>query len=157
VIAAGLATAAAKAPDTKLHGDLMISQAALEAARGQVQLALRDFQAAYRIYGKAGQPRGQAVALQNIGSIYQDAHDYQKVLHYYAQSAEVYPADQLLQLSAANNIGNALMSAEQYGRAVGEFEKARKVARQMGSPQLEARIVANQAIAQAHNGRPDAA
>jgi signal transduction histidine kinase/CheY-like chemotaxis protein len=157
VIAAGLAVAARKAPNTKLHGDLVMTQAALEADRGQVQSALRDFQAAYRIFGKAGHPRGQAVALQNIGSIYQDAHDYKKVLHYYAQSAEAYPADQLLQLSAANNIGNALMSDEQYGRAVPEFEKARGIARQMGSPQLEARIVANQAIAEAHNGHPDVA
>ena len=157
VIAAGLAVAAAKAPDSKLHGDLVMTQAALEAARGQVQLALRDFQAAYRIFGKAGHPRGQAVALQNIGSIYQDAHDYEKVLHYYAQSAEAYPADQLLQLSAANNIGNALMDGEQYGRAVVEFERGRKIAHAMGSPQLEARITANQAIAEVHGGHPDAA
>jgi signal transduction histidine kinase/CheY-like chemotaxis protein len=154
VIAAGLAVAARKVPNTKLHGDLVMTQAALEADQGQVQSALRDFQAAYRIFGQAGHPRGQAVALQNIGSIYQDAHDYKKVLHYYAQSAEAYPADQLLQLSAANNIGNALMSDEQYGRAVTEFEKARRIARQMGSPQLEARIVANLAIAEAHNGHP---
>lgn len=157
VIAAGLAVAAAKAPDSKLHGDLVMTQAALEAARGQVQLALRDFQAAYRIFGKAGHPRGQAVALQNIGSIYQDAHDYEKVLHYYAQSAEAYPADQLLQLSAANNIGNALMDGEQYDRAVAEFERGRKIAHAMGSPQLEARITANQAIAEVHGGHPDAA
>jgi tetratricopeptide (TPR) repeat protein len=131
-----------------------MTQAALESDRGEVQSALRDFQAAYRIFGKAGHPRGQAVALQNIGSIYQDAHDYKKVLHYYAQSAEAYPADQLLQLSAANNIGNALMSDEQFGRAVTEFEKARKIARQMDSPQLEARIVANQAIAEATTDIP---
>jgi signal transduction histidine kinase/CheY-like chemotaxis protein len=49
------------------------------------------------------------------------------------------------------------MSDEQYGRAVPEFEKARRIARQMGSPQLEARIAANQAIAEAHNGHPDVA
>lgn len=157
VIAAGLGVAARKVPNTKLHGDLVMTQAALEADRGQVQSALRDFQAAYRIFGKAGHSRGQAVALQNIGSIYQDAHDYRKVLHYYAQSAEAYPADQLLRLSAANNIGNALMSDEQYGRAVTEFQKAREIARQMASPQLEARIVANQAIAEAHLGHADAA
>ncbi len=157
VLAAGLAMAVAKTPDTKLHGDLVMSQASLEADRGQVQLALRDFQAAYRIFGKANQPRSQAVALQNIGSIYQDAHDYKKVLHYYAQSAEAYPADQLLALSAANNIGNALMSDEQFDRAVTEFQKAREIAHRMDSPQLETLIMANQAIAEAHSGRPDAA
>jgi signal transduction histidine kinase/CheY-like chemotaxis protein len=157
VIAAGLAVAASKAANTKLHGDLLMTQAALEAARGEVQAALRDYQAAYRIFVAAGQPRSQAVALQNIGSIYQDAHDYQKVLHYYAQSAEAYPADLLLRLSAANNIGNALMSGGQYDRAVVEFARARKIAHQMGSPQLEARITANQALAEARRGHFDAA
>ena len=157
VIAAGLAVAVAQAPNTKLHGDLLMTQAALEAEQGRAQDALRDYQAAYRIFGKAGQARSQAVALQNIGSIYQDAHDYQKVLHYYAQSAEAYPGDPLLQLSAANNIGNALMSGEQYDRAIIEFERARKIARQMGSPQLEARIMANLAVATAHAGRAEAA
>ncbi len=157
VIAAGLAVVVAQAPNTKLHGDLLMTRAALEAEKGQVQIALRDYQAAYRIFGKAGQARSQAVALQNIGSIYQDAHDYEKVLHYYAQSAEAYPADPLLQLSAANNIGNALMSGEQFARAVTEFERARKIAHQMGSPQLEARIVANLAIAEAHRGRAEPA
>jgi signal transduction histidine kinase/CheY-like chemotaxis protein len=157
VIAAGLKVAAAEAPDTKLHGDLLMTQAALEAEQGQVQTALRDYQAAYRIFVKAGQARSQSVALQNIGSIYQDAHDYRKVLHYYALSAEAYPADQLLQLSAANNIGNALMSDAQFDRAVTELERARKIAHQMGSPQLEARITANLAIAQARAGRTEIA
>ena len=156
-VAAGLKAVAAQAPDTKLHGDLLMTHAALEAEQGRVQNALSDYQAAYRIFGKAGQARGQAVALQNIGSIYQDAHDYQKVLHYYALSAEAYPADQLLTLSAANNIGNALMSGEQYDRAVAEFARARKIAHQMGKPQLEARITANLAIAQARGGRPEVA
>ena len=157
VIAAGLAVVAAQAPNTKLHGDLLMTQAALEAEQGQVQNALRDYQAAYRIFVKAGQARSQAVALQNIGSIYQDAHDYEKVLHYYAQSAEIYPADPLLRLSAANNIGNALMSGEQFDRAVVEFERARKIAREMDRPQLEARILGNLALAEAQSGRLDAA
>ena len=157
VIAAGLAVITAQAPNTKLHGDLLMTQAALEAEQGRAQGALRDYQSAYRIFGKAGQARSQAVALQNIGSIYQDAHDYQKVLHYYAQSAEVYPGDELLRLSAANNIGNALMSGEQYDRAIIEFERARKIAHQMGSPQLEARIMANLAVANAHVGRAEVA
>ena len=157
VVSAGLAVVAAQAPNTKLHGDLLMTQAALEAERGRVQVALSDYQSAYRIFGKAGQARSQAVALQNIGSIYQSVRDYEKVLHYYAQSAEAYPADPLLRLSAANNIGNALMSAERYDRAVVEFEKARKIAREMGRPQLEARILGNLAVAEAQSGRLEAA
>jgi signal transduction histidine kinase len=157
LIDAGLAAVSAQAPDSKLHGDLLMTHAALEAERGQVQNALRDYQTAYRIFGKAGQPRGQAVALQNIGSIYQDAHDPEKVLHYYALSAEAYPADLLLRLSAANNIGNALMTAERYGRAGDEFERALQIARQMGSAPLEARILCNLALAEAQSGKLDAA
>ena len=76
-------------PDTKLHGDLVMAEAGLLATQGKVQPALQGLQRAYHIFGKAKQPRSQAIALHNIGSIYQDARDYAKVLQYYAQAAEL--------------------------------------------------------------------
>jgi signal transduction histidine kinase/CheY-like chemotaxis protein len=156
-IGAGLATAAARAPNSKLHGDLTMAQAEVRAIQGDIQPALSGFQSAYRIFGKAGQPRGQAMALQNIGTIYQDAGDYAKVLQYYAQSAETYPGDPGLQISAHNNIGRALQLQKKYPQAAVELEKARKIAREMESPQLEARILTNLASVELEAGRLDVA
>ncbi|MBU1376554.1 MAG: tetratricopeptide repeat protein [Alphaproteobacteria bacterium] len=156
VIAAGLA-AVAKTPNTKLHGDLVMAQAGVQATLGQVQPALQGYQLAYRIFGKAGQPRSQAIALQNIGSIYQDAGDYAKVLQYFAQSAETYPDDPALVLTAHNNIGRAYQAQKKLPEALAEFEKALVSARQMESPLLEAHILTNLASAEVDQGQLESA
>jgi signal transduction histidine kinase len=156
VIEAGL-TAVASTPNTKLHGDLVMAQAGVQAILGEVQPALQGYQLAYRIFGKAGEPRSQAMALQNIGSIYQDAGDYAKVLQYFAQSAETYPGDPVLVLTAYNNIGRAYQAQKKLPEAVAQFERALASARAMGSPLLEAHILTNLASAEIDQGRLDAA
>ncbi|MGZ6019988.1 MAG: ATP-binding protein [Phenylobacterium sp.] len=157
VIEQALATAAARAPDSKLHGDLMLAQADLLATGGQIQQALERFQAAYRIFGKANQPRSQAMALQYIGSIYQDAGDYAKVLEYYAQSADLYPADLALLITADNNIANALKSQKKYPESIAAFERALVVARKLHSAQLQTQVLENLASAEVQGGRLDSA
>jgi signal transduction histidine kinase len=148
----GLAAAKAS-PDTKLHGDLVMAEAGLLATQGKVQPALQGFQHAYRIFGRAREPRSQAIALHNIGSIYQDAGDYAKVLQYYAQAAEVFPGDPVLVLTAHNNIGRAYQSLGKLDEAVAEFERSLERARQMKSPLLEAHILTNLASAEIDLGR----
>ncbi|MGZ3375347.1 MAG: tetratricopeptide repeat-containing sensor histidine kinase, partial [Phenylobacterium sp.] len=157
VIEQALATAAARAPDSKLHGDLMLAQADLLATGGQIQQALERFQAAYRIFGKANQPRSQAMALQYIGSIYQDAGDYAKVLEYYAQSADLYPVDLALLITADNNIANALKSQKKYPESIAAFERALVVARKLHSAQLQTQVLENLASAEVQGGRLDSA
>jgi signal transduction histidine kinase/CheY-like chemotaxis protein len=157
VIEDGLAAVAKGSPNTKLHGDLLMAQAGVLATQGQVQAALTDFHAAYRIFGKAKEARSQAIALMNIGTIYQDARDYAKVLQYYAQAAELYAGDPSLTVSARNNIGNALREQKKYAEAEAEFERARAVAREMKSPLIESNVVANLAATEVEHGRLDAA
>jgi len=152
----GLAAAKAS-PDTKLHGDLVMAEAGLLATQGKVQPALQGFQRAYRIFGKAGEPRSQAIALHNIGSIYQDARDYAKVLQYYAQAAEVFRDDPVLVLTAHNNIGRAYQAQGKLPEAVAEFERSLAQAREMKSPLLEAHILTNLASAEIDQGRLDEA
>ena len=156
-IAQGLTTAAARAPNTKLHGDLTMARADLKAAKGDVQAALEDFHAAYRVFGVAKQPRSQAMTLMYIGSIYQDAGDDPKVLEYYAQAADLYPADLALLIAADNNIGIALKHQKKYSEATAEFGRAREVARQMKSPLAEAQVLGNLAAAEIAWGHLDAA
>ena len=157
VIAQGLTTAAARVPNSKLHGDLTLAQAEVRAMQGDVQPALSGFQAAHRIYGKANHLRGQAMALQNIGSIYQEAGDYQKVMQYYAQSADLYPADPSLAVSAHNNIGRALQLQNKFPEAAVELGRALDLARKMQSPQLEASILENLAAVEVQWGHLDEA
>ncbi|MBL8773778.1 MAG: tetratricopeptide repeat protein [Phenylobacterium sp.] len=157
VIREGLKAVASGSPDSKLHGDLLMAQAGVLATQGQVQPALADFHAAYRIFGKAGEARSQAIALMNIGSIYQDARDYAKVLQYYAQAADLYPGDPSLLVSARNNIGNALREQKRFAEAEAEFERARAIAREMKSALIEAHVMANLAATEVEHGKLDAA
>ena len=157
VIAEGLLSAAARLPNSKLHGDLTMARAELLATKGDVPSALQSFHAAYRIFGLVKQPRSQAMALMHIGLIYQDAGDYPKVLEYYAQAAELYPADLALLITAHNNIGNALKFQRNFSESVAEFSRALDIARKMKSPQLEAPILSNLAAAEIAWGHLDIA
>ncbi|HEY0436589.1 MAG TPA: histidine kinase dimerization/phospho-acceptor domain-containing protein, partial [Phenylobacterium sp.] len=157
VIDQALAVVAGRAPNTKLHGDLMTAQAEIRAGQGNVQAALQGFQAAYGIFGQARQARSQAIALMHIGAIYQDAGDNPKVLEYYAQAADLFPADQALTIAADNNVGRALRSQGKYAEAVAAFERARAIARNMGSPGLEASVLTELAATQVAWGHLDSA
>ena len=143
VIAQALAAIQKNHPNTKLHGDLLMARGGAKSVLGQVQPALVDFLAAHHVFGIAGEARGQAKALQEIGSIYQDAGDYPRVLQYYDQSAEAYAADPSLLVSAHNNKANALKALNRFPEAIGQYRLALTQARKLESPALEAHILTN--------------
>ena len=153
IIDQALTVAATQGPKDKLHAELMNSEGDAMAIQGDVQRALEDYQAAFDLYGAAEDPRGQAKALQNIGSIYQDARDYERVLKYYAQSAEIYKADPVLLVSALNNKADAYRELGRYNEAIAAFKSAIAVARQMNSASLEASILSNLASAEIKAGK----
>ena len=153
IIDQALAVVSVHQPNSKLQGDLLMSHGGAVALLGKVEDALSDYQRAFDIYRVAGEARGQAKALQNIGSIYQDAGDYPRVLKYYAQSAEAYKDDPILLVTAANNKGDAYTAMKQFDPAIAEYKVAIGIARQMDSPGLEASILANLAAAEVKAGR----
>jgi signal transduction histidine kinase len=139
-------------PDSKLAGDLVLVHGQLSSVTGSVQTALADFQHAYEIYGRANKPRNQAIALQQIGSIYQDARDYPRALQYYKQASETYGSDPALDLAAHNNIADALKGMGRYADAATEFSRALDIARKLDSASLEVQILENIASSQIANG-----
>ena len=144
-------------PNTKLHGDVLKSRGRAAAALGKVQPALTDFQAAFQIYQKAHEPRSEAIALQEIGSIYSDARDYPHVLQYYAQSQETFAKDPVLNLTADNNRGFALKDMGKLPEAEVAFRRAYAAAAEMHSGYIEAHVLTNIAFAEALQGKPDSA
>ncbi|HTW35300.1 MAG TPA: ATP-binding protein [Rhizomicrobium sp.] len=139
-------------PESKLAGALMLVHGRLSSATGSVQTALADYQRAYDIYGKANDPRHQAIALQQIGWLYQDAHDYPRMLQYYKQASEIYGSDPALDLAAHNNIARALKAMGRYSDAATEFGRALGIARKLDSPSLEVQILDNIASSQIADG-----
>ncbi len=153
IIGQALKVTAQRDPKGVLHGDLLTAEGSAMSSLGDVQKALEDYQGAFDLFRAANDPRGQAKALQYIGSIYQDAGDYERVLKYYAQSAETYKADPVLLVSALNNKARALEQLGRHEEAIAAFRSALGVARQMGSAALQADIDSNLAAAEVKAGR----
>lgn len=157
IASAALSEAEETLPDSKLYADLLRSYGSISAASSNYGEALPAFLKAHERYTELGEKRSSALALQNIGSLYSDARDYERVLRYYREAKATYPDDPALSLSAHNNKGNALKELGRHEEAEAEFREALRLAQQMESPLLQARILTNVASTQLLRGRLDAA
>ena len=143
LITDALKVIAGVAPGSKLHGDLLLSQAQLFRESGEPQNALRDLQKAYGLFVVLKDPRSQSKSLQSIGSIYQDARDYEKVLYYYQLADEISPNDVALSATANNNMANAYAELGRTDRAEGFYKRSLVLSRKLRSPLFTARIYSN--------------
>lgn len=148
IVAGALATVAQLDPESKLHGDLLRSTASIASKTGNIQAALTTLHRAFATYQKVGETRGQAMALQNIGSLYYDARDFDRALRYYDQAQSVYRDDPAVTVSLHNNRANALKDMGRFAQAEAEYRAAMKIAQTMDSPLLEVHILSNIASAQ---------
>jgi diguanylate cyclase (GGDEF)-like protein len=153
VIEAALDEVARVQPRSKLHADLLKARAGAALLTGDPQTALEDLIAAHRFYARLREPRSQAIVLQNIGSIYQEARDFERALKYYGRAAEVFTEDPALAIANHNNRGNALKELGKFTEAEAEFQAALRIAREINSSTLEARILTNVAAAQVAAGK----
>lgn len=143
---------------SKLAGDVHRTLGAIAASKGDVQAALRHNQQAHRIFQAAGETRSQAIILLDIGQIYWDAGDYQRVLSYFRQAEELMPADDAgLKLALYNGRGEVLRSMKRFGDAERQYELALAQARKLKSNMLQVRLLANLGNAQVRAGKLDAA
>lgn len=145
------------APNSKLHGDLVRSKGAIAAINGKAPDALRDYLEAHRIYKLVGNKRAQAIALQDIASIYGEAGDHERDLAYNEQAQELYVNEPNLAVVANNNRGEAYRKLGRSEQAEGAFAAALANARELESPLLETRILTNLALVQIELGKLDAA
>ncbi len=138
-----LAIAEKVVPGSKLNADLLLSRARLRREAGEPQNALADFQRAYYLFARQHDERSEAKALQSIGSIYEDAQDYERVLYYYQQAEELAAKDPRLSLSANNNMANAYFHLGRRREAGLALARSLELAKKLQSPLLVASILDN--------------
>ncbi|MEI9852590.1 MAG: ATP-binding protein [Sphingomonas sp.] len=157
LLAEGLRMIAPIREPLKLRGDLMMSMGSLQMVESRAADALANYQSAFAIFRELGERRSEAIALQNIASLYTSANDDSRAEAYYRQAAEAYGGDPMLSLSLRNNRGNVLQAMKRYGEAEAEYGAALKLARELHNPLLEARVLVNIARSQVELAHLDAA
>ncbi|MBV9992688.1 MAG: tetratricopeptide repeat protein [Alphaproteobacteria bacterium] len=134
---------------SKLDGDLALTRARIADSSGDFAGALKNYHDAHKVFVRLGIQRSQAIALLGLGTIYEKARDFEREVGYYRQAAQAYAGDPGFELSIANNIGFALQQQGRYGEAIDNYKHALKLAGEIKSPMLEARILTNIAMSQA--------
>jgi signal transduction histidine kinase len=142
-IAKALQLAGQDGVESKLDGDLLLTNGNLAALKGDFGVALKHFQDAFDVFNRVAEPRSQAIALQSIGSIYADARSFDRVLEYYDRASRAFSADPSLELSSANNRATAFQELERYDEALTQYERAFEISKELNSPLLQARILTN--------------
>lgn len=141
----------------KLRADILMSFGTLELVKSNAAEALGNYLTAFKIFQDIGDKRGQAVALQNLASLYYSGNDANRAEKYYRQAAEVYDGDAMLTLSLHNNRGNVLLTLERYTDAEKEYLQALEIAKKQDNPLLEVRVLINLARTQVDLKHFDAA
>lgn len=141
----------------RLKGDLLVVLGNLYMMRDQAADALAAFQNAYRVFEQVHEVRSQALALQSIGSLYVLARDERRAERYFRQASLLYGGDDILSLTLHNSRGNVLLVLERYREATVEYNDAIALARKLGKPFLEMRVLDNLARTQVESGNLDAA
>lgn len=141
----------------KLRGDLLLTRGGVHTAQANVSGALADYQTAHNIYRQLGETRSQAVALQQIASLYREADDFETAMKYDKQSAELYKGDFVLDISNFNNRGNYFVKIGKFADAEDQYLKALKLARKWKSQSLQALFLRNISRAQLKAGHVQAA
>ena len=133
-------------PKSKLQGDLLRTRGNAYIRLGKIQLALPDMHSAYDIYRAVGETRSQSMTLMDIGTIYQNAGDYNRVLTYYQQAQEIYSSDQILAFAIHNNKSNAYMNIGKYAEALNELRVAQGIAQSIKNRAWESAAISNIAL-----------
>ena len=125
----------------QLYADLLVSLGRASKLTGEHGRALKAFQDAYEEYRAISATRSEAITLQSIGSIYNDARQYERAIDYFDDSAQRFSDDAALDLAGYNNRANAYRELGEYEQARAQYEQALSLAEGLGSAMLEARIL----------------
>lgn len=141
----------------KLAGDLLLARGRVSRLNGHVETALQSFHEAHEIFATLGNARSQSIALQSVGSIYNDARSFERALVYYERADEIYSDDPSLDISSANNRANTLKELGRFDEALEQFYRALTLSSKIDSSLLKARILTNLASLQIVTGNLEAA
>ncbi|MGH6876002.1 MAG: tetratricopeptide repeat protein, partial [Rhizomicrobium sp.] len=138
---------------TKLDGELAETSGFIAESANDFAFALKEYQQAHDIFARLGNKRGQAIALLDLGDLYDKARDFAREIRYDREAVQVYSGDPRIALGVANNLGYTYLQMRRFTEATPYLQQALGIAATLRSPVLEATILDNLAFsyAGAHN------
>jgi CHAT domain-containing protein/Tfp pilus assembly protein PilF len=132
---------AAAAERTFTEGDQLYQQGTAQSLRK----AIAKWEEALKLYREAGDRRGEAFTLTNIGQVYSDLEEKQKALEYYSQSLPLSRAvgDRKQEASILNSIGSAYSYLGEKQKAREYFNQSLLLHREAGNRYGEATVLNN--------------
>ncbi|HEX4157247.1 MAG TPA: tetratricopeptide repeat-containing sensor histidine kinase [Rhizomicrobium sp.] len=134
---------------TKLDGDLAASRGLIAESAGDFALALKNYQQAHDLFARLGDKRGQAIALLDLGVLYEKARDFDREIRYYREAAQVYSGDPAVAFGEADNLGCVYLQMRRYPEAIARLQQSLGFAASLKSPVLEAMVFTNLALSYA--------
>lgn len=144
----GLMLAKMDGENTVLDGDLLLAQGRASRTLGDIQTAFESYHAAHEIFAALDVTRNKTMALMALGSIYNEAYDYESALEYFQRARETGIEDPAINLAIHNSRGIALKELGRYEEALEELRTALEIGEKMDSPLLQIRILTNMASVQ---------
>ncbi|WP_173195583.1 ATP-binding protein [Parvularcula mediterranea] len=142
---------------TDIFGKILISSGRVARARGEDGLALKHFQEAFNTFSTTDNRRYMAIALQALGTLYTNAHQYDRAIEYIERSAAIYPDDPMLRVAGLNNRANAYRFLERWEDARRLYTEALNTDVIQAVPALELRLYGSIAAFELHAGNEDGA
>ena len=117
----------------------------LQGTAQSLRQAIAKWEEALKLYREAGDRRGEAFTLTNIGQVYSDLEEQQKALEYYSQSLPLSRAvgDRKQEATILNSIGSAYSYLGEKQKAREYFSQSLPLHREVGNRYGEARALNN--------------
>lgn len=136
---------------------LSLLEGLLKRGDGDFAAAFGAFRAAQQGFIASRDRRGQALALQSVGVLYNDVGNGEGAIRYFRLAEETYDGDDIFLFSLYNNVGIAYQTSDSFQQSDRYFVQARELARRLGFNEFIGRITLNIAINQAYGGNFDQA
>ena len=136
---------------------LSLLEGLLNRSDGDFSESFGAFRTAQQGFIATRDQRGQALALQSVGVLYNDVGNGEGAIRYFRLAEEAYDGDDIFLFSLYNNVGIAYQTSDSFEQSERYFLRARDLAQRLGFGDFVGRITLNIAINQAYGGKFDRA
>lgn len=137
---------AQRAGDQSARADALLTRGSIQQGERRPAEALHDYLEAARLYRAAGNARGNSIALQYLGGLYDEAADYDRARRYFREAGEAYRLDPRMNIALVNSLGSLAGKRGDNVEAARLYERALRLSDEAGDRLLGIQVGVNLAM-----------